>query len=63
MSYTGTREAFAAAMMDLASEDRKYMVVLADTKNGLRLNKFAELYPERIVEAGIAEQNAVNMAA
>lgn len=63
MSYTGTREAFAAAMMDLAAEDRKYMVVLADTKNGLRLNHFAELYPERIVEAGVAEQNAVNMAA
>jgi transketolase len=63
MSFTGTREAFAAAMMDLAAEDRKYMVVLADTKNGLRLNKFGELYPERIVEAGVAEQNAVNLAA
>ena len=63
MSYTGTREAFAAAMMDLAAEDSKYMVVLADTKNGLRLNKFGELYPDRIVEAGVAEQNAVNMAA
>ncbi len=63
MSYTGTREAFAAAMMDLAAEDRKYMVVLADTKNGLRLNKFGDLYPDRIVEAGVAEQNAVNMAA
>ena len=63
MSYTGTREAFAAAMMELAGEDRKYMVVLADTKNGLRLNKFGELYPERIIEAGVAEQNAVNLAA
>jgi transketolase len=63
MSYTGTRDAFAAAMMELAGEDRKYMVVLADTKNGLRLNHFGELYPERIIEAGVAEQNAVNLAA
>jgi transketolase len=63
MSYMGTREAFAAAMMTLAAEDKKYLVVLADTKNGLRLNHFGSVYPERIVEAGVAEQNAVNMAA
>lgn len=61
--FKGTREAFAAAMLDLAAYDRRIMFVSPDSLKAMRATKFAELHPEAYIETGISEQNAVDIAA
>ena len=63
MSYIGTREAFAAALMELCEKDRKYQIVSADSVKAARVVELIEKYPECYVEVGIAEQCAVDVAA
>lgn len=62
-SFKGTREAFAAAMMDMAETNNKLMVISPDSLKAMRATEFGEKYPERYVECGIAEQGAVDVAA
>lgn len=61
--FKGTREAFAAAMLDMAETNDKVMVISPDSLKAMRAVKFGEKYPERYVECGIAEQCAVDVAA
>ncbi len=61
--YNGTREAFAAALMELAAADPRYVLISPDSMKAMRVTGFAEQYPERFFEMGIAEQNAVGCAA
>ncbi len=61
--FKGTREAYAAALMDMA-EDRKDIVLISpDSLKAMRAVDFGEKYPDRYVECGIAEQGAVDTAA
>lgn len=60
--FKGTREAFAAAMNDLAKNDKRVMFVSPDSLKAMRATSFAEQFPEAYVEVGIAEQNAVAVA-
>jgi len=59
-SYTGV---FAQALIDQASRDDKIVSITAAMPAGTGLDKFAELYPERCYDVGIAEQHAVTFAA
>ena len=61
--FKGTREAFAAALLDMAQERKDIMVVSPDSLKAMRAVSFGEKYPERYVECGIAEQGAVDTAA
>ena len=45
--FKGTREAFAAALIDLAAKDDKIMFVSPDSLKAMRATKFAELYPDQ----------------
>ena len=62
-NYNGTREAFTAAMLDMAKHDERIMFVSADTLKAMRAVPFAEQFPQRYIDAGIAEQGAVAIAA
>lgn len=62
-TFSGSREAFAAALLDLAAADRRIVLVLADSLKAMRATPFAERYPDRVFDVGIAEQNAVGVAA
>lgn len=62
-AFTGTREAFAAALEDLAQEGMDVLFVSADSLKAMRATGFAQKHPERYVEVGIAEQAAVDIAA
>lgn len=62
-NFKGTREAFAAAVMDMAENDARVMVVSPDSLKAMRATEFGETYPGRYVECGIAEQGAVDVAA
>ena len=59
-SYTGV---FAEALMDEAACDHKIVAITAAMPSGTGLDKFAQKYPERCYDVGIAEQHAVTFAA
>lgn len=59
----GFSNAFGEAMLKLADEYPNLTAVTAAMMAGTGLNKFAERYPERIFDVGIAEEHAVTFAA
>lgn len=61
--FKGTREAFSQAILDMAGEDDRIMFISPDSLKAMRATKFVECYPDRYVEVGIAEQDAVAVAA
>ena len=63
MNSKSTREAAVRALMEAADRDEKVVVVSADSVLAGRLTPFLEKYPRRLIEAGIAEQSAADIAA
>jgi len=59
-SYTGV---FAKALIAEAARDPKVCAITAAMPSGTGLDRFAEAYPERSFDVGIAEQHAVTFAA
>ena len=59
-SYT---KVFAQALMDEAGRDDKIVAVTAAMPDGTGLNLFAERFPRRCFDVGIAEQHAVTFSA
>jgi len=56
-------EAFGNALTNLAAHDNKIIAITAAMKEGTGLVRFAEKYPERFYDVGIAEPHAVTFAA
>ena len=54
---------FGQAMVDIAKKDAKVLAITAAMLEGTGLGLFAELYPDRFFDVGIAEQHAVNFSA
>ena len=59
-SYT---EVFGQAMIRLAQKDERIVAVTAAMPEGTGLAKFAQAYPDRFFDVGIAEQHGVTFAA
>jgi len=59
-SYT---EIFGDAMVELAGADERVIAVTAAMPEGTGLSKFAEAFPERFFDVGIAEQHGVTFSA
>jgi 1-deoxy-D-xylulose-5-phosphate synthase len=59
-SYT---EVFGQTMMRLAEKDHRIVAVTAAMPEGTGLAKFAQAYPDRFFDVGIAEQHGVTFAA
>ncbi len=60
LSYT---EVFSNALVTEARHDERIVAITAAMPAGTGLDRFAELYPERFFDVGIAEQHAVGLAA
>ncbi|VBB42071.1 1-deoxyxylulose-5-phosphate synthase, thiamine-requiring, FAD-requiring [uncultured Desulfatiglans sp.] len=56
-------EAFGRAMLDLGARDERLFAITAAMPEGTGLVEFAEKFPERFMDVGIAEQHAVTFAA
>jgi len=56
-------EVFSDTLTELAQNDTDIIAVTSDSRGSGKLNSFAEAFPDRVVEVGIAEQNLVGMAA
>ncbi len=59
-SYT---EIFSQAVIDCAARDDKIVAITAAMPSGTGLKKFAEKFPRRFFDVGIAEEHAVTLAA
>jgi transketolase len=58
-----TRDAYGEALLDVAQDDRRIVALTGDLRDSTRLEAFAEAYPDRFFECGIAEQNMIGVAA
>ena len=54
---------FGDTMVDLGGKDERIFAITAAMPEGTGLNDFAEHYPDRFLDVGIAEQHAVTFAA
>ena len=63
MAVKSTREAAMLAIQELARKDDKIVIVSPDSVAAARATKFREEFPDRVIEVGIAEQDAVDIAA
>lgn len=59
-SYT---KAFSETLIELAREDERIVAITAAMPDGTGLAKFAEAFPDRFFDVGIAEEHAVTFAA
>ena len=56
-------QVFGQTLIDLAAKDPRIVAVTAAMPEGTGLSGFAQAYPERFFDVGIAEQHAVTFAA
>lgn len=55
------RSAFASALLELAAHDERVVLLTGDLGFGV-LEPFAERFPDRFINVGVAEQNMVGLA-
>lgn len=56
-------DVFAAALLEIARQDRDVVIVTSDSRGSAKLAGFYKELPRQAVELGIAEQNLVGVAA
>jgi len=56
-------QVFGQTLIEMAEKDERVVAVTAAMPEGTGLAKFAELYPDRFFDVGIAEQHGVTFAA
>ena len=57
------QDVFAETLLRLARDDERIVAITAAMADGTGLSRFAEVFPERFYDVGIAEQHAVTFAA
>ncbi len=63
MSKNACKKFFADELIKLSAQDKTIMVICSDSKGSCSMSEYSNTYPEQFIEAGIAEQNEVGMAA
>jgi transketolase len=58
-----TREGFGRALVELGHENPNVVVLVGDLSDSTMTSFFAEAFPERFVQVGVAEQNMMTVAA
>lgn len=62
-SMLGMRRVIGMILSSLAEEDKDFIFATADVARYFGTSEFEKNYPERLIDAGIAEQNLVGLAA
>jgi transketolase len=62
MEQQPTRFGYAEALLELGAKDKRVVVLDADLSKSTLTSRFAEKYPKRFFDIGIAEQNMLGMA-
>lgn len=63
MAAKATRVAFGEALLELGARDPRIVVVNADLGKSTMTQKFAETYPDRAFNVGVAEANLIGIGA
>ena len=58
-----TRSGFGAGLYELGKKNENVVALCADLTGSLKMNQFADEFPERFVQCGIAEANMMGVAA
>ena len=58
-----TRDGYGRGLVEVGEKNERVCVITGDLRDSTRTAAFAKKWPERFVEAGIAEQNMVGLAA
>lgn len=58
-----TRSGFGEGLLELAKENPDVVALCADLTGSLKMDAFAQSFPDRFFQAGIAEANMIGMAA
>lgn len=62
-NFKSTRDAFGAAMVALGEKNPNVVALCADLTDSVKLGDFAQKFPSRFFQVGIAEQNMAGLAA
>jgi len=57
-----TRDAYGEELLSLGKKDKDLVVVSADLAESTKIHHFANKFPNRFIEVGVAEQNALGIA-
>ncbi len=63
INFKDTRSGFGEALSELGSKNPKVVALIADLTGSLKMNAFADAYPDRFFQMGIAEANMMGTAA
>ena len=58
-----TRNGYGEGLVEAGKRDKNVIVLCADLTNSTRSGMFRDVFPERFIEVGIAEQNMMGVAA
>ena len=57
-----TRQGFGEGLLKIGTKDENIIALCADLTESTKVNLFAEKFPERFIEVGVAEQNLASVA-
>ena len=63
MAMVSCRKAFTSTLLEMAKKDSSIWAIATDSRGSVTLSDFTKELPDQFVECGIAEQNAVGLAA
>src|SRR5882762_1223079 len=63
VQMSSMRDALADALLELGAKDPRVVVLGADTSVSIKTSLFADRYPDRLFNVGIAEANMIGIAA
>lgn len=63
LKMSGTRDGYGEALVELGNQHNDVVVLCADLTESTRSNLFAEAFPDRFVQVGVAEQNLITVGA
>jgi len=58
-----TRQGYGEGLVELGKNNEKVIVLCCDLTDSTKSNLFAEKFPERFIQVGVAEQNMASLAA
>jgi transketolase len=62
-SYDSTRDGFGIGLKEVGELNEQVITLCADLSESTRTHWFQELFPERFIEVGVAEENMIGVAA
>lgn len=63
IDHKGTRDGFGEALVALGEQDERIVALTGDLAESTRVLEFAQKFPDRFIECGVAEQNMMGVAA